>query len=252
MSLISARHISAEARKTSVIHDISMEIPAGELVCLIGPNGAGKSSLMRCLAGLHAPSEGEILLKGKTLAGYGPSDRARLISYLPQTRPLAWPIRVSDAVALGRFAYGASTGRLNVADREAVEKAIKDCDLTGFENRRTDTLSGGELARVHLARAIASEAPLILADEPLAALDPKHQLRLMRLMKRFTSAGGSALLVLHDIALAAQFSDRLVWMRDGKIVEAGTPAKTLTRDTMRAVFDVCAQIDGWQVTILDA
>ena len=99
---------------------------------------------------------------------------------------------------------------------------------------------------------MASEAPLILADEPLAALDPKHQLRLMRLMKRFTSAGGSALLVLHDIALAAQFADRLIWMRDGKIVEAGTPAKTLTRDTMRAVFDVCAQIDGWQVTILDA
>lgn len=252
MSLLSARNVSAQARNTPLLKSVSAELSAGELVCLIGPNGAGKSSLIRCMAGVHAIDAGDIALDGEPIMGFSPTERARKISYLPQTRPLAWPVRVCDAVALGRFAYGASPGRLSAADSHAVRKAIEDCDLTGFETRRTDTLSGGELARVHLARAMASEAPLILADEPLAALDPKHQLRLMRLMKRFTSAGGSALLVLHDIALAAQFADRLIWMRDGRIVESGSPAETLTRDTMKAVFDVHAQIDGWQVTILDA
>ena len=156
-------------------------------------------------------------------------------------------------MALGRFAYGGTPAHLSEADRIAVDEALDICELNELRKRATDTLSGGELSRVHFARAFAGKAPLLIADEPLTALDPKHQLRVMRLIQRFTENGGTALIVLHDIALAAQFADVLLWIRFGRLVDEGPPASTFTEKNMSRVFDVDARIDnGRLISIADA
>lgn len=253
MTQLSADNVSLNAGQTELFAKVNLSLAPGKLSCLIGPNGAGKSSLLTCLAGLKKPATGTVLLNGENLSGMSSTERAKQLSYLPQNRQLSWPISVEDAVALGRFAYGGTPARLSEADRIAVDEALDICELNGLRKRATDTLSGGELSRVHFARAFAGKAPLLIADEPLTALDPKHQLRVMRLIQRFTENGGTALVVLHDIALAAQFADVLLWMRFGRLVDEGSPAKTLTEQNMSRVFDVSARIeDGRLVSITDA
>jgi iron complex transport system ATP-binding protein len=176
-------------------------------------------------------------------------ERARTVAYLPQQRPLAWPNAVRDVVALGRFAYGAAPGRLSREDAEAVDRAVALCDLSAFVSRAADTLSGGELARMHCARAFAAETPLLIADEPVAALDPRHQFRIMDIIRSYVERGGGALVVLHDMSLAARYATRLIWMKDGRIVANGTPAETLTPERLADIYGVQARIDGVHVEI---
>ncbi|MEL7488835.1 MAG: ABC transporter ATP-binding protein, partial [Pseudomonadota bacterium] len=165
----------------------------------------------------------------------------------PQIRPLAWPNTVRDVVALGRYAHGAALGRLGGADADAVNRAIAACNLGALAGRRADTLSGGELARMHCARAFAAEAPLLVADEPTAALDPRHQFRILDLIADFVARGGGALVVLHDVEMAARYASRLIWMKDGRIIADGAPASTLNAERMETVYGVRAQIDGVNV-----
>ena len=175
--------------------------------------------------------------------------RARRVAYLPQQRPLAWPNTVRDVVALGRFAYGAAPGKLSPADAEAVDRAIAQCGLADLGDRNTDTLSGGELARVHCARAFAANAPLLVADEPVAALDPRHQFSTMDIVRQFVDDGGGALVVLHDIALAARYATRMVWMKESRIVADGPPEETLTSERLAEIYGVRSRIDGRTVEI---
>lgn len=219
-----------------------MSLATGELVAILGPNGAGKTSLLRALLGMVDTSGGSAQLDEQDCARLAATERAKLISYLPQRRPLAWPNKVRDMVALGRFAHGAALGRLGPQDAAAVDEAITACDLAGLADRNADTLSGGEIARVHFARAISARAPLLIADEPTAALDPLHQLGIIRLVRDFVDAGGGALVVLHDVALAARFADRLIWMRDGEIVADGSAQETLNAERMRNVYGVQAHV----------
>jgi iron complex transport system ATP-binding protein len=199
------------------------------------------------------PSTGTVTINGKAIADLSPIERARLVSYLPQSRPLAWPIRVRDVVALGRYAYGASTTKLKGEDATAVAAAMHDCDLNHLADRRTDTLSGGELARVHCARAFAAKAPLLIADEPVASLDPSHQFQIMSLIRAYVYNGGGAVVVLHDIALAARFVDRLIWMKDGEIHANGGVEETLTTARMKQIFSVTAVVakdkNGWTLDV---
>ncbi len=253
MTQLTAENVSLKAGQTELFAKVNLSLAPGKLTCLIGPNGAGKSSLLTCLAGLKKPATGTVALNGESLTAMSSTDRAKQLSYLPQNRQLSWPISVEDAVALGRFAYGGTPARLSEADRIAVDHALNICELNELRKRATDTLSGGELSRVHFARAFAGKAPLLIADEPLTALDPKHQIRVMRLIQRFTENGGTALIVLHDIALAAQFADVLLWMRFGRLVDEGPPASTFTEKNMSRVFDVDARIDnGRLISIADA
>lgn len=253
MKQLTAENVSLKAGQTELFAKVNLSLAPGKLTCLIGPNGAGKSSLLTCLAGLKKPATGTVALNGESLTAMSSTDRAKQLSYLPQNRQLSWPISVEDAVALGRFAYGGTPARLSEADRIAVDDALNICELNELRKRATDTLSGGELSRVHFARAFAGKAPLLIADEPLTALDPKHQIRVMRLIQRFTENGGTALIVLHDIALAAQFADVLLWMRFGRLVDEGPPASTFTEKNMSRVFDVDARIDnGRLISIADA
>ena len=181
-----------------------------------------------------------------------PIKRARHIAYLPQTRLLAWPNIVTDVVALGRFAYGTNPAKLSPSDKAIIDKAMIACDIVHLAERRADSLSGGELARVHCARIFAAQAPFLIADEPVAALDPRHQIRIMKLIKNYVSTERGALVVLHDINLAAQSADRLIWMKDGRIIADGTPKDTLTVERMADVFRVKARINKSHISIEDA
>lgn len=244
MSRLVVRDAHWAQQGRAIVDRASFALEAGELVALLGPNGAGKTSLVRLALGLLASPAASVTIDGQPLDALDPSARARRIAYLPQQRPLAWPQRVRDVVALGRFAHGVALGRLGVADAEAVDRALAACDVTGLADRAADTLSGGEMARVHLARALAADAPLILADEPIAALDPRHQHDVMALFRGFADRGGGALVVLHDLALAARYADRLIWMKDGRIVADGPVAETLTPARITDVYGVRARIAG--------
>ena len=253
MADLAACGVSVTLGGHRILHDASLRLGPGELVALLGPNGAGKTTLLRALLGLVQRSGGRVRIGGDDPARLPASERARRIAYLPQSRPLAWPIRVRDVVALGRFAHGASIGRLRGADAAAVERALLACGVGRLADRPCDTLSGGELARVHVARAMAAEAPFLIADEPTAALDPLHRHRIMGLVRACAGGGGGVLVVLHEAALAARFADRLVWLADGRIVADGPPEETLTPQRLAEVYGVRARvrrIDGdWLVSV---
>lgn len=242
--------VSIHANGQSLVSDASLRLKPGELIALIGPNGAGKSSLIRGGLGLQPLSRGKATLDGDSTDTLSPATRAHKVAYLPQIRPLAWPNTVRDIVALGRFTHGVRIGNLAPEDAQAVDAALAQCDISHLADRRADTLSGGESARMHCARAFAAGAPLLIADEPVAALDPRHQLQVMSLITQYVSSGGGALVVLHDIALAAQHATRLVWMKAGKIVSDGAPEDTLTQGRMADVFGVDARVNGREVTLI--
>lgn len=234
----------------ALLRPATVAFAPGALTVLLGPNGAGKTTLLRVALGLLAPNDGAATIGEVAAARLSPARRARQVAYLPQARPLAWPQSVRDVVALGRFAHGAALGRLSAADALAVDGAIDACDLRAVADRATDTLSGGELARVHCARALAAGAPMIVADEPVASLDPQAQHRVLRLLRDHVARGGGAVVVLHDLDLAARYADRLVWMTDGAIVADGSVANTLTPERIAAVYGVAACVlDGGHVLI---
>ncbi|WP_375210521.1 ABC transporter ATP-binding protein [Hyphomonas jannaschiana] len=249
MAELLTKNLSVKAGTTTLVEDANLQLVPGELVALLGPNGAGKTSLLKAALGLEKRSAGFARLDGSDSAKLSPIERARRVAYLPQQRPLAWPNTVRDVVALGRYAYGAAPGRLSPEDAAAVDQAIQRCDLTELTDRQTDTLSGGELARVHCARAFAADAPLLVADEPVAALDPRHQFRIMDIVREYVDAGCGALVVLHDISLAARYATRIVWMKDSRIVADGAPEDTLTPERLADIYGVRATVSGRAVEI---
>ena len=232
------------AGHAAILQPTTLTVEPGALTVLLGPNGAGKTTLLRVLLGLLPATTG-----ASNLADMSPAERARRVAYLPQARPLAWPMAVRDVVALGRFAHGGALGRLSRHDAAATDRALAACDLAHLAHRAADTLSGGELARVHLARALAAEVPMIVADEPVASLDPRAQHRVLGLLRDHVATGGGALVVLHDLDLAARYADRLVWMHGGRIVADGTVADTLTAERIATVYGVTARIERGRVLI---
>ncbi len=249
MTELVATDLTLKVGKATLVEGASFRLRPGELVALLGPNGAGKSSLLRASLGLEKPSSGSAALGGRDSERLSPVSRARLASYLPQVRSIAWPNLVRDIVALGRFSHGAVIGALRDADREAVERALDACDLLHLADRRSDTLSGGELARLHCARAFAAEAPLLVADEPVAGLDPFHQFRIMDITKAFVARGGGALIVLHDVALAVRYANHLLWMKGGRMAAHGPPDQTLTAERLATIYGVRARVNGRRVVL---
>ena len=220
-----------------VVDGATFNLDGGELTVLIGPNGAGKTTLMRALAGL-VPAEGRIEIEGRPLATLSVRDRARRIAYLPQGHVFHWPMPVEAVVALGRYPYADAFSAVTDADRQAIAKALAATGTESFAHRAVTTLSGGERARVALARALACEAPILLADEPTVSLDPRHQLVVMELLARAAHDGGAVLAIGHDLALAARFADRIVIMDRGRLVADGAPRDVLTTERIAAVFGV--------------
>lgn len=219
----------------------SLDLRSGELTVLVGPNGAGKTTMMRALAGLLA-AEGRIEIDGRPLASFDARDRARLIAYLPQGHVFHWPMPVAAVVALGRYPYGDAFSSLSDADRAAIARALTATATEAFASRPVTALSGGERARVALARALASETPILLADEPTVSLDPRHQLVVMELLQRAARTGAAVLAIVHDLALAARFADRIVIMDRGRLVADGSARAVLTPERIAEVFGVEATL----------
>ncbi|MEM7442868.1 MAG: ABC transporter ATP-binding protein [Pseudomonadota bacterium] len=218
MTSLSARDLRLVLGNRAVLDGITLAVDQPGLVGIVGPNGAGKTSLLRTLTGLAKPVSGRVELDGVPIASLSPRDRARRIGYLPQTANLHWPLTVGRLVALGRLPHLAPWAGPGAGDRDAIDRALKAADLSALVDRSANSLSGGELARALLARVIAGEPDLILADEPVASLDPLHQLRVMDLFRTLAEAGRTIVIVLHDLTLAVRFCDRLVLLDKGRIV----------------------------------
>jgi iron complex transport system ATP-binding protein len=230
--------VSVTVQGAPLLRDVSFEVQPGKLVGLLGPNGAGKTTAVRALLGLQPLNAGRAYLDAQPAHSLSAKQRALIVSYLPQARKLAWPISVREAVALGRFAYGGPMGRLGPADSAAVEDALSRCALKGFEDRAVTSVSGGELARVHLARALAAQAPALIADEPTAALDPGHSYDVLAALQAQARAGQAVLVVLHDLALAARFCDEIILLNQGQRVIQAPPQEALTPPILAEVYGV--------------
>ena len=235
--------VSVTVHGAQLLDAVSFQVMPGKLVGLLGPNGAGKTTAVRALLGLQPWSSGQAYLDGQPSNSLTPKQRALRVSYLPQARKLAWPIAVREAVALGRFAYGGPMGRLGPADAAAVDDALARCSLIGFEDRSVTSLSGGELARVHLARALASQAPALIADEPTAALDPGYSFDVLATLQAQARGGQAVLVVLHDLALAARFCDEIILLQQGKLVIQAPTREALSPQILSNVYGVKASWD---------
>ena len=222
----------------SILKDISATVQPGEIVGLIGPNGAGKSSLLKSILGLVKLKSGTIKLNGHALCAMRSKDRAKLMAYAAQGSPLHWPLNVERVIALGRIPHLSPWQKLGDIDKTEIEKALDVTNCQHLRGRSVTTLSGGERARVLLARTIATGAPYILADEPVASLDPFHQLQVMEILKHHARSRGAVLVVLHDLGLAARYCDRLILLHEGRLIDQDTPDHILNAQNMTNAFRV--------------
>jgi iron complex transport system ATP-binding protein len=230
--------------RRAVLRDVAAGVAAGETVGLIGPNGAGKTTLLRALAGLIAPASGAVTLDGRPLAGVDPRARARAIGYLPQDGTIHWSLPVRDVVAMGRLPHRGDFAPPGPDDRAAVAAAMAALDVDALADRPATALSGGERARVLLARVLAGMPRFLLADEPVAGLDPYHRLEVMEHLAARAEAGIGVVVVLHDLTLAARFCRRLLLVDGGRLVAEGAPAEVLTPERLAAVYRIAALAGG--------
>jgi len=236
MTLLSVQNLTVRRGECPVVDAASFSIGPGECVGLIGPNGAGKTSLLRGALGL-LPFEGT-----SSLAALPARQRAAQAAWLPQTREIAWPMSVERIVALGRLPYLARGARLSAADQSAVDAALTRMGLQNFRTRLATALSGGEQARVLIARTLAQDTPLLMADEPIAGLDPAAQIATLQVFETLAQEGRAVLTSLHDLSLAGRYCTRLIMMGAGRIVADGTPDEILTAARLEEVFHLRANI----------
>src|SRR6185436_12958914 len=225
---IEAQGIAIRFGPVALLEGVDLAMRGGEMVGLIGPNGSGKTTLLRVLANLRAPEAGRVHYAGRTAAEIGTRELSRQIAYLAQGGAVHWPMRVETLVALGRLPHRRPFQGHDAADRHAIERAMTAADVAYLRTRTMGQISGGERLRVLLARALAVDARVLLADEPIAALDPLHQLQVMELLRMIASEGRGVIVVLHDLALATRFCDRLILLARGGILLEGAPAHVLT------------------------
>ena len=240
MTLLQATGIRIRLGDNDVLAGVDLGLTPGELVGLIGPNGAGKTTLLRVLARLLDPDTGSLVYDGASVAGIDRRAFAREIAYLAQNAPLHWPITVRRLVALGRIPRLGPWTRPTDADAAAIDTALAQADIADLAERIVTTLSGGERLRTLLARALATEPRILLADEPIAALDPYHQLHVMQLLRELAGRGGAVIAVLHDLTLAARFCDRLVLLDGGAVVADGRPDAVLNPANIETVYRIDA------------
>lgn len=231
MALIEASGLSVDTRLKAV----GLTVQSGEMLGLIGPNGAGKTTLLHCLAGIE-PCQGEVHLQNTPLEQFSVQQRARQIGLLPQRCQSAWALSVRDIVGLGRLPWGDESN-------EQVEWAAHQTGVTQWLDQPVDKLSGGEQARVWLARVLAGNPQLLLADEPLASLDLYYQCRVLELLRSYAQEARGVIVALHDLAQAARYCDRLCMLHQGQVYAQGTPEQVLTVENLRAVYQVEASVD---------
>ncbi|MFD2467695.1 ABC transporter ATP-binding protein [Amycolatopsis silviterrae] len=233
---VAVRGLRVEYGGVRIVGDVDLDVSPGEWVTVIGPNGAGKSTLLRAVAGL-APATGTIALFGTPAARLRRRERARLVAMVPQTPVVPAGMRVFDYTLLGRTPYLPRFGRESAGDTAVVRDVLARLDLPDYAGRMLTTLSGGELQRVFLARALAQEPQLLLLDEPTSALDIGHQQEVMDLVDRLRHDRGLAVLsTMHDLSLAGLYADRIVLLAGGEVAAAGTARQVLAEDTLTRYY----------------
>ncbi len=238
MNLIQGKGLSLTLGGQKILDGIDIELREGEMLGLIGPNGAGKSCLLKMLAGLYAAESGTLQLGKDPYSKIPPAQRARRIAWLSQQGEVHWPLTVETLIELGRAPHRTSWEQPTQKDRQAIERVIDETDLQTLRQRPFNTLSGGEQARVLLARALATEPEVLLADEPVAALDLAHQLDVMSLLTNYCKTGRSIIVVLHDLSLAAHFCHRLQLLHHGKTLDEGSAETVLSPEHLMTAYQV--------------
>jgi len=248
--MLEARDITVRYGQRVAVNEVSLVLEPRRITAIIGPNGAGKSTMLRTLNGGIEPARGEILLDGKPLTQYSRRTIAKQIAVVAQEAELRFPVTVFEFVLAGRFAWAsAGWGWETARDIEATNRVLRETQLDELSNRLMNELSGGERQRAVLARALVTDAGVLLLDEPTANLDLAHQATILALVReRCDSAKTSALVITHDINLAAEFSDDVLLMKDGSSVAFGRPNEVLTPDLLKEVFSVRVLVDAHPVT----
>jgi iron complex transport system ATP-binding protein len=237
MSGLSVEHLSVRLGGQPVIRDFTARFERGRVTAVLGPNGAGKSTLLSCLAGLRTPEGGRVALEGVDVTALDRRERARRIGLLPQNGEVHWDVDVAALVALGRFPHRGRWGE-SADDKRAVLRAMAATDITQFANRSARRLSGGERSRVLLARVLAGEPEWLLADEPLASLDPAHQLDVLDQLRRVAGEGAGVIVVLHDLSHAMRVADEVVLLKEGAMIAAGACDEVIAAQQLSETFGI--------------
>ena len=222
--------------RRKALDGVTMDVPDGSLYAVLGPNGSGKSTLMRALLGVIRPETGTTLIGGRETKDWSRRELALAVGAVPQAEHPAFPISVRDFVAMGRYPHLGPLRREGDADRGAVREALGRCDVANLANRDVTTLSGGELQRVRIARALAQEPSALVLDEPTASLDVRHEMSIFQLLRESTDGGMTVLLITHHINLAARFADRLLLLHEGSVAAEGEIGKVFQEEILERVY----------------
>lgn len=242
--MLEIQNISINYGICTVVEDVSFTLEAGKIIALLGANGAGKTTLLRALNAALPAARGEILLKGKPVQNYSRRALARQIAVVAQETETRFPVSVLEFVLAGRFAHASAFGWETERDLQIAFSSLKNCDLANYENRRMNQLSGGERQRVVLARALTTEAEILLLDEPTANLDLAHQALMFRLVRERCAEGkASAIVITHDLNLASEFADKIILLAGGRILAKGNPETVLTEENLAEAFNVRVLLD---------
>jgi iron complex transport system ATP-binding protein len=241
---ITAREITIVKGGRTILRELSMEAEGGEFVAVIGANGAGKSTLLAALAGLTRPDRGAVLLNERALSAFGRAELAKLRAYLPQDPRCEWPIAVERLVALGLTPVLPAFGGLSAGDEARITEVLSECDLLDHRYQPATTLSGGELSRAMLARALVGHPDMLIVDEPLEGLDPRHALDTAARLRTVARGGKLVIAAIHDLTLAARYATRLIALDQGRVAMDGPPEEILTPGLLRTIFGVEASVTG--------
>jgi len=236
--------ISVSYDGRNILCDVSFSLEPGKIVALLGANGAGKTTLIRAVNGAVETKTGNVVLNGKPVASLSRREIAKKIAVVAQENETKFPLTVLEFVLAGRFVHGGAFGWETDEDIRIAESVLNECDLTDFRDRLMNELSGGERQRVVLARALAVESEILLLDEPTANIDLAHQALMFRLVRaRCREMNCSAIVITHDLNLAAEFAEKIILLKDGEVFAQGDPGKVLTRENLQNVFAVDVLLD---------
>jgi len=241
---VEARHLAYAYGDRPVLKDISFSVEKGDFFVIIGPNGSGKTTLMRIISGFLKPGNGRLAVMGRPIGAYTRRTLARTIAMVPQAVSVEFPFTVMELVLMGRSPHQGILGLADKADRDLARQAMSFTGVEELSGRRLNQLSGGECQRVFIARAICQDPGIMLLDEPTASLDLAHQVRVMDLMERLRNEKGvTVVMVSHDVNLAAMYGNRLLLLKDGRILSLGAPGEVLTYETLEAAYECALLVD---------
>jgi len=235
---LAAEHITLAHRKFTVAENLSVHLPTGKVTAIVGPNGCGKSTLLNGLARIHTPRDGSVLLNGKDIHRLPSKEVARKLALLPQDNSAPEGLTVADLVRFGRQPHQGWMKQWSNEDQQAFDQAVQAADIRGLSGRALDTLSGGQRQRAWIAMAVAQQTPLLLLDEPTSALDLGHQIEVFELIRTLSHQGKTIAMVVHDLASACRYADYMVAMKNGTIIEEGSPADIVSPALVKHLYGI--------------